>query len=320
MALSETNHANVLVADCDIATRGLLGQTLQQEGYNAINARSGTDAAKIIGSQTIDLAILNVKLPYVNGINLCRSIKDTPTTRLLPVVLITDFGNTNDRIAAINCGADDYLIQPFHKEELLARVRSLLRFKHLLDELESAESVLINLALSIEAKDPYTVGHCARLSTLSVAVARELGLSEDQCEALKRGAIVHDIGKVAVPDSILLKSGPLSDEEIRLMKEHPVVGERICSPMRSFRSVLPIIRHHHERMNGSGYPDGLKGEAIPITARILATVDVYDALTNDRPYRSSLTPKEAFETMQSEVDKGWLDGMLVAILRKMIAA
>jgi len=313
-------EATIVVADCDIASRGLLGQLLQSEGYQAIDACNGKDVEKIVASRKIDLALLSVKLPNGNGIQLCRAIKDNPATSLLPVVLITDFGNLNDRIAGINCGADEYLAKPFHREELLARVRSLLRFKHLIDEIESAESVLFNLALSIEAKDPYTLGHCARVSSLCVRLAQDLGFPQDQHEALRRGAIVHDIGKVAVPDSILLKTGPLDDEETKLVREHPVVGERICAPMRSFRFVLPIIRSHHERMDGSGYPDGLKGKDIPITARILTTVDVYDALTNDRPYRTALTSEKAFETMQTEVEKGWLDGTIVTLLRKTIAA
>jgi putative two-component system response regulator len=191
--------------------------------------------------------------------------------------------------------------------ELLARVRSLIKLKQHTDELERAESVLFSLARSIEGKDPYTHGHCERLSTFGSALGKRMGLSEPQNVALRRAGIVHDIGKVAVPDSVLLKPGRLTPEERLLMQEHPVVGERICQPLKSFQLVLPIIRHHHEKLDGSGYPDGLRGDAIAITARVLQIVDVYDALTTERPYKKAFSTDEALRTMQEEVAKGWWD-------------
>src|SRR6185312_598317 len=232
----------------------------------------------------------------------CRRIKANPDTRLVPVVLVSGLINANDRIVAIECGADDYLTKPIRT-----------------DDLETAEGVLFDLALSIEAKDPYTEGHCDRLAKYSVELATALGLPEEERSALRKAGIVHDIGKVAVPELILLKPGGLTDEESRIMEQHPIIGERICKPLRSFRGVLPIIRHHHEKMDGTGYPDGLKGEAIPITARIMTTVDVYDALTTDRPFRSAMPPEKAFEIMQEEASKGWLDGKLVAQFKAIMA-
>jgi putative two-component system response regulator len=229
-------------------------------------------------------------------------------------VLVTALTGSADRIRGIECGADDFLSKPINREELLARVRSLLRLKQFTDDLECAETVLFSLALSIEAKDPCTEGHCDRLSGYSVALAEQLGVSDELKVALRRAGIVHDVGKVAVPEHILLKRGPLTPEERKIMEQHPITGERICAPMKSFRRVLPIIRHHHEKLDGSGYPDGLKGEDIPMTARILQTVDVYDALTTDRPYRKALSSQEAFSIMRSEVEKGWWDGGLVDIL------
>jgi putative two-component system response regulator len=216
------------------------------------------------------------------------------------------------------CGADDFLNKPVNKHELLARVHSLLRLKSFTDELENAETVLFSLATSIEVKDPYTEGHCERLSEYSVTLARQIGLPDELQVALRRGGIVHDVGKVAVPEHILLKPGPLDGEEWRIMKQHPVVGERICRPLKSFRHVLPIIRHHHEKLDGTGYPDGLKGDDIPITARVLQTVDIYDALTTDRPYRKALTPDQAVAKMREEVKRGWWDGSLVDELENLV--
>jgi len=209
------------------------------------------------------------------------------------------------------CGADDFLNKPVNKHELLARVQSLLRMKEFTDELENAETVVFSLALSIEAKDPNTEGHCERLSEFSEALAGRLKLPVEMRIALRRAGMVHDVGKVAVPEHILLKAGPLTDEEWKVMKQHPVVGERICRPLKSFRLVLPIIRHHHEKLDGSGYPDGLKGEQIPLLARVLQVTDVYDALTTDRPYRKALQPQKALAIMREEVKRGWWDGSLV---------
>jgi putative two-component system response regulator len=187
----------------------------------------------------------------------------------------------------------------------------LLRLKQFTDELDNAESVLFSLALSIEAKDPYTEGHCDRLSKYSVALAEALGLPEDLCVALRRGGLIHDIGKLAVPEHILLKPGALTPEERKIMENHTVVGERICAPLRSFRDVLPIIRHHHEKQDGSGYPDGLKGDRVPLGARILQVTDIFDALTTDRPYRKALPREKALMIMHEEVGRGWWDAAVL---------
>jgi len=238
-------------------------------------------------------------------------MKSKSETRLIPVVLLTSLNSEGDRIHGLMCGADDFLSKPVNKHELLARVYSLLRLKQFTDELDNAETVLFSLALTIEAKDPYTEGHCDRLSKYSVALGEKLGLPEDLRVALRRGGLIHDIGKLAVPESILLKPGPLTPEERKIMEQHTVTGERICAPLRSFRHVLPIIRHHHEKWDGSGYPDGLKSEQIPLTARILQITDIYDALTTDRPYRKALPLEKALAIMREEVKRGWWDGSIL---------
>jgi len=315
---SEAPTATILVADDNWANLELLSELLHEQGYRAICVLDGDQAFKALGSQQIDLVLLDVMMPGHTGFDVCRTIKSNPETRLIPVVLVTGLADTGDRIQGIDCGADDFLCKPVNKQELLARVRSLLRLKQFTDELESAETVLFSLALSIEAKDPYTEGHCDRLSKYSVALAERLDLPEELRVALRRAGIVHDIGKVAVPEHILLKPGPLTPEEWKVMKQHPVVGERICSPLKSFRHVLPVIRHHHEKLDGSGYPDALRGGEIPATARILQTVDIYDALTTARPYRKALSPEEALAVMQQEVKRGWWEGSLVAELEALI--
>lgn len=311
MLNADTFSAKILVADDEEMNRKMLSDMLRRAGHQVVLAKDGNEAAILFAEQHVDMALLDVMMPGRTGFALCRSIKNNPETCLTPVVLITGLNNSDDRIQGIECGADDFLNKPIHREELNARVRSLLRLKHFTDELESAETVLFSLALSIEAKDAYTEGHCDRLSEYSVALAEKLGLPQEQRKALRRAGVVHDVGKVAVPEHILLKPGPLTPEERRIMEQHPLIGERICSPLKSFRLVSPVIRHHHEKMDGSGYPDGLRGDEIPITARIMTTVDVYDALTTDRPYRRALSREAAFQTMRDEVKRGWWDGNLV---------
>jgi putative two-component system response regulator len=271
----------------------------------------GQQALKHVDSDSIDLALLDVVMPRPTGFEICQAMKAKPEIRLIPVILLTSLNSDSDRIHGIMCGADDFLNKPFNKHELLARVHSLLRLKQFTDELDNAETVLFSLALTIEAKDPYTEGHCDRLSKYSIALGEKLGLPEDLSVALRRGGLIHDIGKLAVPEHILLKPGPLTPEERKIMEQHTVIGERICAPLRSFRHVLPIIRHHHEKQDGSGYPDGLKGAQVPLTARILQITDIYDALTTDRPYRKALPFEKAMAIMREEVKRGWWDGSIL---------
>ncbi len=318
MSKAEVHPATILVADDSETSRELLLDLLTAQGYRVVYADDGDKALEVLASQPIAVALLDVMMPRRTGFAVCRAVKSRPETRLIPVVLVTGLTSTDDRIQGIEAGADDFLTKPVNKEELLARVRSLVRLKHFTDELESAETVLFSLAVSIEAKDPYTEGHCDRLSKYSVLLAGRLGLPEDQRVGLRRGGIIHDIGKVAVPEQILLKPGPLTPEERKIMEQHPIVGERICAPLKSLRHVLPVIRHHHEKMDGSGYPDGLKGEQIPLTARVLQVVDVYDALTTQRPYKRAMSQVEALKTMEDEVKKGWWDPHIFAEFHQVI--
>jgi putative two-component system response regulator len=311
--------STILVADDNEPNAELLSEILQEVGYRTICVRTGSDALLTVTNGDADLALLDVRMPDKSGFEVCSAIKSNPSTRFVPVILVTGLCAASDRIQGIVSGADDFLNKPVNQQEVRARVKSLLRLKSYIDELENAEIVLTSLAASIEAKDPYTAGHCERLSNYSLALGKKVGLSDELCMALRKGGIVHDIGKVAVPERILLKPDRLTPEEWYIMKQHPAVGERICAPLRSFRAVLPIIRHHHEKLDGTGYPDGLKGDEIPITARILQTVDIYDALTTDRPYRPALPVEEALETMRSEAKRGWWDSALIDEFENLVA-
>ena len=304
--------------DDESAARVPLAMLLRREGFDVSEASDGASALAQCASVRPDLILLDILMPGVDGFEVCRSIKATPGTRLTPVVLITGLSATEDRIKGINAGADDFLSKPIDFNELLARTRSLLRLKQFTDELENAEGVLFSLAESIEARDPYTRGHCDRLAAMSARLGERLALPEDQIKALRWAGIVHDIGKVAVPDAILLKPGPLSAEETAVMRTHPVVGERICAPLRAFRLVLPIIRHHHERHDGSGYPDGLRGSQIPLTAAVLQLADVFDALTTDRPYRQASPADVALQIMHEECARGWWNRELLGAFTDMV--
>ena len=258
-----------------------------------------------------DLMLLDVVMPGKSGYELCRELKADPETRLIPIIMITGLSDRDDRIRGIEAGADEFLSKPLYPEELFARVRSLLRLKEFTDELENAEAVLFSLALGVEARDPYTGDHCHRLANYATELGRHMGLDYENLIALRRGGYLHDLGKVTIPDEILKKGTGLTLEEWQIMKMHPITGENICLPLKTLRRVLPIIRHHHEHWDGSGYPDGLSGERIPLLARVLQVVDVYDALTTHRPYKPALSHSESEQTMIREAESGMWDRTLV---------
>jgi putative two-component system response regulator len=259
-----------------------------------------------------DLVLSDVVMPGKSGYELCRELKENPATRLVPFVLMTGLSEREDRVRGIEAGADDFLSKPIFPEELFARVKSLIKLKEFTDELETAETVLCTLGLSVESRDPYTEGHCERLAANASTLGRHIRLDEEEIIALRRGGYLHDLGKIAVPDEILKKGANLTPEEWAIMKLHPLTGENICRPLKSLRLVLPIIRSHHEHFDGSGYPDGLEGRDIPLLARILQVVDVYDALRTARPYKPALVHEQAALTMREEAQAGLWDKDLVA--------
>ncbi len=301
----------ILVVDDKLDTLLLLQELLAGKDYQVITAAEADEAKDLVHSERPDLILLDVVMPGKSGLDLCRELKEDPITRLIPVVMITGLTDRDDRVRGIEAGADEFLSKPLYPEELFARVKSLLKLKEFTDELENAESVLVALALGVESRDPYTGNHCERLAKYASDLGQHIGLDADSVLALKRGGYLHDLGKVAIPDEILKKHTGLTPEEWEIVKQHPVIGEAICAPLRSFRSVLPIIRNHHEHWDGTGYPDKLKEYEIPLLARVLQVVDVYDALRTARPYKPALTHEEAEQTMTEGAASGLWDPVLV---------
>ena len=295
----------VLVVDDVAANVDLMKTMLTREGYQVVTASDGEQALQMVADAQPDLVLMDVMMPKLSGYEVCARLKQNPNTRLTPVVLITALYARGDKIQGINAGADDFLTKPVNVHELKARARSLVRLKRYTDDLDSAESVIMSLALVIEARDAYTDGHCQRLAEYATALGSSLALGEDDLAALFRGGYLHDVGKVGIPDAILLKPDRLTKAEYDRIKDHPVIGDRLCGELRSLRQVRPIVRHHHERLDGSGYPDGLKGDAIPLLAQIMGIVDVYDAITTARPYKPAASSEQALADLMDEVDRGW---------------
>ena len=310
----------ILIVEDNADNRQLMRELLETHGYEVWTAADADNAEDAIRRQPPDLILLDVMMPGRSGYELCRQLKSDPAMRLVPIVIITGLSEREDRVRGIEAGADEFLSKPIYPEELFARVRSLLKLKEFTDELENVEAVLFSLALSVEARDPYTEGHCQRLADYAAALGRHLGLDEDSIIALRRGGILHDLGKIVIPDEILKKGRQLTPEEWRIIREHPVTGEGICKPLRSLWQTLPIIRNHHEHWDGSGYPDHLQGEQIPLLARILQVADVYDALRTSRPYKPALAHEQARETMRREAAEGLWDPRLVEEFFRMVDA
>jgi len=295
----------VLVVDDGEMNRALVEAYLGDLDCRIRTAEDGPTALAAIDAESPDLVLLDVQMPGMDGYEVCRRIKARPRGRLLPVVMITALDHPKDRVLALEAGADDFMSKPVDRVELVARVRSALRLKALYDNLDSADQVIFSLAAAVEAKDAYTERHTHRVAETARHVGEKMGLSERALDALYRGGIIHDIGKIGVPDAVLLKPGPLDARELASMRMHPIIGESIVRPLRSGASLLPIIRHHHEHFDGGGYPDGLARKAIPHLARIVAVCDAYDALVTDRPYRRAKSVDEAIAILNDGAGHQW---------------
>jgi putative two-component system response regulator len=303
--------ANILIADDDAASAKLLKRLLTRAGYVVRIVETGDEALAACDESPPDVVLIDLVAPRGHGFDVCRQLKEHAATRFIPVVIVTAQSERRDRLNGIEAGCDDFIIKPYDSTELQARVRSLVKLKRHTDELESAEAVILGLGATIEARDPCTRGHCQRLAQYAAALGRAIGLAESDLAALERGGFLHDIGKIAVPDRVLLKDGALDPQESRVMREHPIVGDGLCAGLRSLNRVRPIVRHHHERLDGSGYPDGLRRAQVPLLAQIVGIVDVFDAITTLRPYRAARSRDVAFEVLANEAGKGWRDRELV---------
>jgi putative two-component system response regulator len=308
----------VLVVDSDPVGRQLFRGVLKAAHYRILEAPDATEALAILRDMTVDLVITDLVLRDLSGLELCRKVKADKRTRLIPILVMTSVHAIESEIAGLDSGADEFLVKPVSPMALRTRIRGMLRTKHVTDSLEETESILFALARIVDERDNVTGDHCQRLADLSVLVGATLGLPVEDLSALRQGGFLHDIGKIAISDTILRKNGPLNSDEWVLMRQHPIVGESICRMMRTLLPVLPIIRSHHERWDGTGYPDGLAGEEIPLLARILQVGDIYDALTSRRTYKAAFTSEYALAQIQIEVDRGWRDPALFSVFRGII--
>jgi putative two-component system response regulator len=309
----------VLVVDDNPFISSLLRQRLTAEGYDVTVVGDGLEALSAVAANPPDLILLDLDLPFLSGDEVCRRLKADPVTRLIPVVMITAQGAFQNKLAAWDYGADDFLAKPFHLIEVTTRCRSLLRVKRLVEERDSAEAVVFALARAVEAKNPYTHGHSERVTAYVLALAEALGLSDREREVLRRGGLLHDIGKISIPDAVLNKPGKLTATEYELVKDHAAAGAHIVEPLRTLRDALPLVRHHHERRDGRGYPDGLAGDAIPRLVRVLAVADVFDSLSHERPYRSALPHPLCLSVLRENALGGGLDPELVALFSEAVA-
>ncbi|QIZ69777.1 response regulator [Oxynema aestuarii] len=314
----DSERSKILVVDDHQASRMTAVALLSVEGYEMLEADSGPAALECIKKTNPDLILLDVMMPGMDGFEVCRHLKQDESTRLIPIIFITALNDRRSRIRGIEAGGDDFLTKPFDHLELSARVKSLVRQKRLNEDLDHAEKVLFSIAKTVETRDPNTGDHCERLVALGRAFGSYLNLSRPQIRNLEWAGYLHDIGKIGIPDAVLLKKGKFDAEEWAIMKQHVLIGEKICQPLRTMSGVRPIVRHHHERWDGSGYPDGLVGDAIPYMAQVFQLLDIYDALTSERPYKKAFSPEKALAILDEEVERGWRNPKLVESFKDFI--
>jgi putative two-component system response regulator len=315
---AEPQSARILVIDDDDYVRRLLRRLLSPVGYAVEEAATAEDGLARVRSDPPDLVMLDLHLPDRSGHDVLEAIRSDPATRLLPVVMLTGMATATEKMRAQAEGVTDFIAKPFSQEELLPRVRALVMLKLFADEHEHAEHVILTLARTIDARDPYTAGHSGRVAEYADRIAIRMGLDAAARNDMRRGALFHDLGKIVIPDAILRKPGPLTPDERAVIEEHPVVGHELLAPMKTMRRTLPVVYHHHERLDGSGYPEGISGTAIPMTVRIVTIADIFDALTTDRAYRGALRVDVAFEILAEGVLKNWWDRDAVALLKAVV--
>lgn len=300
----------LIVEDSETQVR-LLRRVLTKAGYVCHAVADGAAAFDACVDLDPAVILLDVQLPGLDGLTVCRRLKQAPETRLTPVLIMTGRADHHEYLAALDAGADDFLSKPIVFAELVARVRSAVRLTHYIDELDDVAASVVMLGATIEARDRSTNGHCQRVASSASRLGVRIGMDRDDLRALDRGGYLHDLGKIAIPDAVLLKPGPLTPAEYALIKTHPAVGERLCLSLKALHRECPIIRSHHETLDGKGYPDGLAGSAVPLLAQVTTLADVFDALTSDRPYRRALPVTVGYETLTRGAADGRYDSALV---------
>jgi putative two-component system response regulator len=298
---------HVLIVEDDHLHLSLQVELLQNLLCQVTTTDSGYKALELVRRGDFDLVLLDKRLPDIDGDEVCHKIREDRNKHNLPVIMVTGFGTSESLRQSLSIGANDFIMKPYDPLELQSRVRAALEMKHLFDQLDNAASVLFTLAKMVEARDPTTGEHCNRLVHTCRILGDVLNLTHGEREALRKGAILHDIGKIAIPDSVLLKPGALNDDEWRIMRRHAQIGADLCNRLNSVRDAVPIIRYHHERWDGSGYPDGLAGERIPMVARVFQYADIYDALSHDRIYSRAQPVDIIIDVIKEEVNSGWRD-------------
>jgi cyclic di-GMP phosphodiesterase len=311
--------ARALVVDDEATVASLFARILSAEGYSVQTASDFESAREQLDRHPPDVILLDVVLPGTNGFTICQWLKDNAATRLTPVILVTALGDRDSRIAGRRVGADDFLTKPVDSQELVARVASAVRLKRYTDDLDSAASIVMTLAVMIEARDGMAEGHCHRMANHATAIGRALGLGSADLQALHRGGFLHDIGMLAIPPAVLLKAGPLEPNEYERIKSHTIIGDDLCRNLRSLQAVCPIVRHHHEQRDGSGYPDGLRGDEIPLLAQIVSVVDLYDTVTHSSPYQRTLSPEEAIDILRQQAADGLRESLIVETFATIVA-
>ena len=312
------SQCRILVVDDEASVRRLLVRILTPLCGCLDQAGSAPEALDLVRANPPDLVVLDVHLPGASGHTVLQEIRADGELRLIPVVMVSGEATREERLEAIRCGVTDFLAKPFDAEELTTRVRWLMELKSFTDTLEEAHKVIVALARTVDARDPYTAGHSQRVSLYAGLLAERLGLPAEDVATVRQGSLFHDLGKIAVRDRVLLKPGRLTPAEFAEMQRHPAVGHDLLAPMKTLARAMPIVLHHHERLDGSGYPDGVSGDQIPTMVRIVTLADVYDGLTSLRPYREPFASGEALDELEAEGRRGWVDSALVEEFREAI--
>ena len=300
----------ILIIDPNPLSRMTAFDLLSLDGYEVIEIDNVTAIFDRIITERPDLILLEIMMPPMNSFSLCRQLKEDYRTANIPIVLTTLTDSRENRIAAMEAGGSDVMVKPLNRTELSSRVRSLIAQKRLNDGLNQTEQVLFTIAKAVDNR-AVSKGGSDRIASLVRSFGQYLGLTPAEIEDLAFAAHLHDIGTIAIPDAVMLKAGELTPEEKELIGQHVLFGEQICQPLRNRSGVLPIVRHHHERWDGTGYPDGLSGTDIPYLAQVFQVIDIFDALTSDRPHKKAYSPNSALQIIIEEAQKGWRNPELV---------